>query len=112
MQITVDKNDDYTVAAIVGELNIKHRDDAARTLIEIIEQPDVNLAVDLSGVKYLDSAGIGCLVDLFARANVQGSRMVLVAPSLFVSGVLENTRLDRWFIICKNIEEAAAHFQQ
>lgn len=57
--------------------------------------PGEVLALDLSGVTFMDSAGIGQLVSLY-RARVRcGGGMVLVRPSAFVTALLRAVKLDR-----------------
>lgn len=111
MDVKIDRTPTHLVARLTGELTLATRERASAALTALFEENDRRVAIDLSGIKYIDSSGLGCLVDLNARANVAGCRMMLVAPSAFVAGVLENTRLDRWFEIAPSHEAAVAKFQ-
>jgi N-acetylglucosaminyldiphosphoundecaprenol N-acetyl-beta-D-mannosaminyltransferase len=57
--------------------------------------PGEVLALDLSGVTFIDSAGIGQLVSLYRGRVRSGGGMVLVRPSAQVKALLETVKLDR-----------------
>jgi anti-sigma B factor antagonist len=55
------------------------------------------LELDLSGVSFMDAAGVGALVALNRQARLRGRLLVLVAASQPVRKVLELTRLANAF---------------
>ncbi len=66
------------------------------------------IVLDLRGLTYINSGGLGLLVQLTARANSQGGRVVVAAPSPFVADVLETTRLNRFFDVAAGTDDAVA----
>jgi anti-anti-sigma regulatory factor len=50
---------------------------------------------------------LSCLIAIVTKARLGEGRVILVGPSKFVQAVLEVTRLDTWFEICPDFEEAA-----
>jgi anti-sigma B factor antagonist len=66
--------------------------------------PDV--VVDLSGVEFLDSAGVGVLVGLFKNARGLGGRARFCGLTPGVRSVLELIQLDRIFEIYDDAEAA------
>jgi anti-sigma B factor antagonist len=68
------------------------------------ETPDV--VIDLSGVQFLDSAGVGVLVGLFKNARLRGGRARFCGLTPGVRTVLELIRLDRIFEIYDDVEAA------
>jgi anti-anti-sigma factor len=46
--------------------------------------------VDLSGVSFIDSSGIGAVVDLYNRLRRDGRQLAVVAPAGTVAAVLLN----------------------
>ena len=68
--------------------------------------PDV--VVDLSGVEFLDSAGVGVLVGLFKNSRLHGGRARFCGLTPGVRSVLELLQLTRIFEIHDDIE-AATH---
>lgn len=112
MDIRVCHEPPHTTAHVSGELTQLATDELAAKLRPLVDGDARCLAVDVSGLKYIDSSGLGCLVDLAARANMHGCRMILVSPSPFVRGVLDQTRLSSWFEACDSLTEAARRFSE
>jgi anti-sigma B factor antagonist len=67
-------------------------------------EPDV--VVDLSGVEFLDSAGVGVLVGLFKNARLRGGRARFCGLSPGVRSILELIQLDRIFELYDDVEAA------
>ena len=61
--------------------------------------PGRTITVDLAGVAFMDSSGIGALVNGHEELARLGSRLVVVNPSYRVADVLEVTGLARYFHI-------------
>jgi anti-sigma B factor antagonist len=68
------------------------------------DAPDV--VVDLSGVEFLDSAGVGVLVGLFKNSRLHGGRARFCGLSPGVRSVLELIQLDRIFEIYDDVQTA------
>jgi len=66
-----------------------------------------DVVVDLSGVEFLDSAGVGVLVGLFKNARQRGGRARFCGLTPGVRSVLELIQLDRIFEIYDDVEAAA-----
>jgi len=65
-----------------------------------------DIVVDLSGVDFLDSAGVGVLVGLFKHARLRGGRARFCGLTPGVRLVLELIQLDRIFEIYDDAAEA------
>ena len=72
------------------------------------EHAGAGIVVDLEGVDFLDSAGIGVLVGGRERARSQDGDLVLVATGRSVLKVLDLTGLTRVFEIHGSREDALA----
>ena len=66
-----------------------------------------DVVVDLSGVDFLDSAGVGVLVGLFKNARLRGGRARFCGLTPGVRSVLELIQLDRIFEIYDDVATAA-----
>ena len=88
------------VLAVHGELDVEGAPELRRALIEAIDaDPGRRLVVDLDGVDFIDSAGLGVLVGGLKRAKDGEGELVLVATGQSVIKVLELTGLTRVFEI-------------
>jgi anti-sigma B factor antagonist len=68
------------------------------------------IVVNLEGVDYIDSGGLGMLVGLLLSARNRGGELKLASPRKRVKDVLRNTNLDRIFRVYGNNDEAVAAF--
>ena len=79
-----------------GELDMLLADDLRKEWLPAVEQlrPD-RLVIDLSGVTFLDSSGLGLIVALHKLQERHGGSVVLSGPQRAVRRVLEISGIDR-----------------
>jgi len=106
IDIRIDSSRPYPVATVSGELTGNDADALTEVLRELVVGEGAALAVDLSGLTLINSLGLSALMELTARARLGNGRLVLVNPSPFVAGIFSATRLDAWFDICADLDEA------
>jgi anti-sigma B factor antagonist len=88
------------VVAVHGVLDLNTAATLRDALIEAIdENPGRHVVVDLEGVDFVDSAGLGVLLGGRDRARSADGELVLVATGRNVVRVLELTGLTRVFEI-------------
>jgi stage II sporulation protein AA (anti-sigma F factor antagonist) len=96
------------IASVRGEVDISNAAELGRELSEISNHV-LGLVVDISGVTYLDSAGVALLHELHLRLERRGQILVVVAPA---SGaprrVLEITAFDTRASISDDVSVAVA----
>lgn len=67
-----------------------------------------SLLVQLSGVSYMDSSGVACLVEGMQAARKSGCDFALLEPSAAALEVLQLARLDQVFRLFATLEEYQA----
>ncbi|MFZ5496521.1 MAG: STAS domain-containing protein [Verrucomicrobiota bacterium] len=77
---------------------------AVQTLVQ--EKAAVLVALDLSEVPYIDSAGLGTLVSAYTSVTSHGGQLVLVRPTKKIDDLLQVTKLHTVFQIFATAEEA------
>src|SRR6266496_4431638 len=70
------------------------------------------IVVNLNGVHYIDSGGLGILVGLSVSARNRGGELKLVSPSKRVNDLLQRTNLDTILRVYGNDEEGVAAFRK
>ena len=65
-----------------------------------------DLIIDLSGVPYLDSAGVGVLVAAGVARQGNGCRLLLAGTNERVHGTLKVTRVEEFFVFFDTLEAA------
>jgi anti-sigma B factor antagonist len=93
---------------------IVYRDEAAslsKVVDSLLYHTD-KLLLDLSGVKSLDSAGIGELVLVFTRAQEKNASLKFAGANSLVRTLLDLTNLDRVLDVHPSIESALEAFRE
>ena len=103
---SLERLDSGIVVRLGGDVDMHTSPELHQTLVELCAEKPQRLVLDLSAVDYLDSSGVGSLVEIYRRTMKEGGRLVLVSPSARVNGVLEITKLDRFFTIVGSEQEA------
>ena len=100
-----------TVLDVNGKITIGKGDLLLREAIDTCVKEGKNrILLNLSGVTYMDSAGIGELVACFKRVVEQKGIMKLVNPAGRVQDLLALTKLDEYFETYPSEPEALASF--
>jgi anti-anti-sigma factor len=94
MATTVVSNPPSAAVVLDGEMDIATCPAIRRFLMAAISGGDVQLAVDMSGVTFIDASGIGVLVAAANRARQAGGGLSLLAPSPQVRRLLDVFHLD------------------
>ena len=68
-------------------------------LLEIIDQGVADLRMDLSGLTYIDSSGLGTLVTINKRVKEKNGRLVLAGAQGLPLDLIKRTRLDKVFTL-------------
>jgi anti-anti-sigma factor len=95
-----------TVVLATGRLNFPGVENLRQQLLSLVEGGAVRLAIDLSGVQAIDSAGVGALISGLKAARVAGGDLRLVAPSTVVANVLDVMNLNTILTTHATAEEA------
>jgi anti-sigma B factor antagonist len=69
-----------------------------QAVVQVVEAGDRRLVLDLSGVEFLDSSGLGALVSVLKAAGSQGALAVCGARGAVLS-LFKLTRMDKVFEI-------------
>jgi len=108
MQISTDHRSDYTVLALAGRLNMVHAPKLRQAVAETVAEGHTRLAVDLSGVEFLDSSGLGALIGCLKLARQAGGDLRIAGITPQVRMVLELTSMYRVLHPYETVEAAFA----
>jgi anti-sigma B factor antagonist len=98
----------WTVVEAKGEVDLYTAPRLKDRLVELAGGGRSRIAVDLGGVEFMDSTGIGVLISGLKRCREAGGELALAAPRDPVRKVLAITGLDRVFPIHDSVGEATA----
>lgn len=97
---------DWTILVARGEVDLYTAPRLKEELAGLVTGGRARVAVDLSGVEFLDSTGLGVLISGLKRCREAGGELALAEPREPVRKVLSITGLDRVFPIHDSVEEA------
>lgn len=68
-------------------------------------EPPERVVLDLAGVPYVDSAGLGAIVNYFVHCERRGTRMALAGVSDRIAEMLRMTRVDAVIPVVSKAED-------
>src|SRR5260370_24162569 len=98
-------NGSQSVMRLNGKLSLETVHNFMQTLRP---EPAAHLILDLGGVSFLDSAGVGALVQLFVHRRSKGQIFALTGLSKQSSAVIQVAGLNKLLPIHASVEEALA----
>jgi len=103
----VEERDGAVVVRLAGELDLYNADRVREPLLDAAARDVDRLIVDLSELSFIDSTGLGVLIE--ARGRMANRRaFMLVAPNVETRRALEISGLDQHFAVHASLDEALA----
>lgn len=125
MAISVRVRGDVSIVEMKGEFTLgsgglthaldlrgRRLSDLGQTLAQLLDQGRGRILLDLAGVSFFDSAGLGDLIACKKRTVEQGGDIRLLHPVGKVRDLLEMLSLGRVFRIFDDEDAAVASFQE
>jgi anti-sigma B factor antagonist len=112
MKFQTEDRSGVKVVRIAGNLDGIDSEPLTAALSELVEHRGAGIVINLADVKFINSTGLSALVTFTAQANTHETKLVLASLSPFVAGVLETTRLDRFFDVFPTVEAAITQLQR
>src|SRR4029453_6104610 len=107
MQVSVAHHPPNTAVLILrGSLDIDTAPALKANLNRLVERPTPRVVVDLSGLDFCDSMGVGVLVTAHGRAMERGGWVRLAAPSGFLRRLLDTLGLTGYLSLHHDVEAA------
>ena len=89
----ISQQGEWTVFGLEGQLDRTTAEETGGSLKEALKGSS-RLAVDLSGLEYLSSAGIRIIIRLAKQAKAEGKAFCICGAAGFVKEVVEDANLD------------------
>lgn len=105
--IRVDRTDEHVVVGLAGDLDINGAPDLKRALDQLSGYGG-RVIVDLRSVTFMDSMGLGALIEGRNRLEADGAIVMLVTDTGPAGRLLALTKLDESFPVFDSVEAARA----
>lgn len=106
LEISVRERGATTIASISGFATAEFAGQLSRTLQELAIQKPGMLAIDLSGLAFVSSTGLGSMVAAHVTCMKHGVKLFLINPKPAIFEILQITKLTKLFSICETVQEA------
>ncbi|HZA77251.1 MAG TPA: STAS domain-containing protein [Acidimicrobiales bacterium] len=98
----------WTVVSVYGELDVATSPSLRERLIRLVGDGSPRLVLDLEGVDFLDSTGLGTIVSALKRARTHGGDLRLVCTEARIRRLFEITGLDKAVPLHASLDDAIA----
>ncbi len=95
-----------------GRMDAHVSDRLKATVQELLEGGCDRLVLDLEGLEFLDSSGLGALVSCLRRVKERKGQIRLSGLRPEVRSIFDITRVSRLFHICSDVEEAVKSLEE
>ena len=104
----------YTIISIFGDIDLYNVTDTKKEIWDFIKTLDnkMRILLDFKNVKYIDSSGIGLLINIIVKLNANSKRICIVNVTNDVQKVLKLTSLNGFLPVEETVTEALSYLDQ
>lgn len=95
---------------VQGEIDVYTSPRVKETINELIDSGHFNMVINLEGVRYIDSTGLGVLIGALKKVREKNGKIVLICTNPQIKKIFNITGLIKIFDIYKDEEEALGSF--
>jgi len=107
MNYRIAEKDGLTVVSIEGEICNATQDDFMVCLNDLCDSSGCRtVLLDMEKVSYLNSAGLGMIIDTFMKFREKGGQLILCGLIQDINRLLEATRLNSFIQIYPSVDDA------
>jgi anti-sigma B factor antagonist len=110
LDITESVREEVTILTLKGRLTLGESNLVREKVTELAAAGRFKIVVDLGGVDYIDSTGLGILVICFTSLKKQGGALKLVNPNKRNVELLLLTKLHTVFEVFNEVQDAVNSF--
>ncbi len=99
---------DWHVLHVSGELDMATAPTLRQQVVALVGHGAIDLVIDLDGVEFLDSTGLGVLVGSVKRIRTAGGQLRVVCSRRHLLNLFEITRLTEILDLYETVDAAVA----
>jgi len=103
IKISTEKN--YTFVSLWGEIVSEDATKVSKKLTKLSKKDIETIVIDLNGISYIDSYGLGIFVYFWKLFGDLGINFLFLKPDGFMRDLLENSRLTEVFSFIDDLED-------
>ena len=98
--------DGATVLFLRGEIDVYTAPRLRQSIVDLVEAGTPHIVVDMSRVDFLDSTGLGVLVEGLKRIRSREGTLSIIATQEKILKIFDITGLNKAFPIYRSVEDA------
>lgn len=106
LDVEASREETAGVIALRGEIDVYTAPLLRQKIVDLVDEGATNLVVDMADVDFLDSTGLGVLVEGLKRVKARGGNLALVASQDKILKIFDITGLNKAFPIHATRAEA------
>src|SRR5881628_680742 len=106
LELETIKRDQQTVLAVRGEIDVYTAPRLRQAIVDLVDAGSTSIVVDMEKVDFLDSTGLGVLVEGLKRVRTRGGDLSIVVTQDKILKIFEITGLNKAFPIYGSLEDA------
>lgn len=106
MKLSVDKRPDAAVITVVGSVDSADSEALLDFINQLIDAGQTRLVVDLAGMDFIVSMGLGVFVRTYTRLARAGGFLRLSQPRPLILKLIKTTALDRLLPLYESVDQA------
>jgi anti-sigma B factor antagonist len=108
LSVQLEEQDDWALARVQGDIDIATAPRLREQLVSLVSKGRTRVVLDLTGVDFLDSTGLGVIVSVLKRTRTHGGDLRLVGRQDNLVSLFQLTGLDRTLPLFGSVDEAIA----
>jgi len=100
------EGNDIAILSLTGEVEVANASQVRDAALKLVSGGRKYLVVDLSGVEYMDSTGLGTLVGLHKRLREAGGQVLIAGAQPRVRKIFDITGLTQVFRMHEDVSAA------
>lgn len=106
--VQIEEREGWAVVRASGDLDMTTGPRLRETVVGVVVGGQPRVVLDLQGVDFIDSTGLGVVVGLLKRTRSQGGDLRLVSTRESLRRILELTTLSQALPLAASVEAATA----
>lgn len=94
------------VATLSGMATVQAREEFDERLAELKATPSALIVLDLAGLEFLTSHGLGSFLALHADRQTRGGGVRIAAPNEYIRNLIKATRVDQKLRLYESVADA------
>jgi len=105
MESTIEQHGKHTLVTVEGEVDYFHLTQFKELMKPLIEGTDKSIIIDLKGVSFMDSSGIGVLVTSHKKMQKKDSHFALLNVPGDIMTLLKLGTIEKFLTIYDSVDE-------